>query len=385
MVMERLLEKLKCRTIMVENGAEAMRLAMGEVKFDIILMEFKLPQINGEDVARMIRTTKNPNSSTPIVAVTGYLKDLSDPDHFDEVMEKPATQSKLTRVLEQHCYWRAPDSENGERKELLGTGKANDGHNHHNHHRGRTSPTVEQFMAARSRSQYSVDDDAVSVASSTDPFTSSSRGNHDRDWDRIPLGSTMSSEPEAYSSSPVTTNTIHQESSAATRLQFTHSLERIPSPLSTHVSIGTIEPPSASEDKINHPETALGKSPLGASPPLPIMPLHRFRTHPPATGADGAQKTKASDKGNRFSMLFSSSRDREASDQDDEDRPTIDFKNKSKRSSLEKKKEKQSKQRKDGLLGEEADADDEDSLSGGKKPSKARSIGEIIRGVNKRG
>lgn len=30
--MERLLEKLKCRTIMVENGAEAMRYAMGEVK-----------------------------------------------------------------------------------------------------------------------------------------------------------------------------------------------------------------------------------------------------------------------------------------------------------------------------------------------------------------
>jgi serine/threonine-protein kinase RIM15 len=32
MVMERLLEKLKCRSIMVENGAEAMRYAMGEVK-----------------------------------------------------------------------------------------------------------------------------------------------------------------------------------------------------------------------------------------------------------------------------------------------------------------------------------------------------------------
>lgn len=86
-------------------------------------------------------------------------------------------------------------------------------------------------------------------------------------------------------------------------------------------------------------------------------------------------------------MLFSSSKDRgELSDQDDEEAtsPPLDFKNKSKRSSLEKKKEKQGKQRKEGLLGEEADADDEDSLSGGKKPSKARSIGEIIRGVNKR-
>lgn len=32
MVMERMLEKLQCRTISVENGAEAVRVAMSEVK-----------------------------------------------------------------------------------------------------------------------------------------------------------------------------------------------------------------------------------------------------------------------------------------------------------------------------------------------------------------
>ena len=32
MVMERLLEKLRCRTIAVDNGSEAMRCAMSEVK-----------------------------------------------------------------------------------------------------------------------------------------------------------------------------------------------------------------------------------------------------------------------------------------------------------------------------------------------------------------
>lgn len=32
MVMERMLEKLRCRTIAVDNGLEAMRYAMGEVK-----------------------------------------------------------------------------------------------------------------------------------------------------------------------------------------------------------------------------------------------------------------------------------------------------------------------------------------------------------------
>lgn len=108
MVMEKLLEKLRCRTISVSNGAEAMRYAMSEIKFDIILMEFKLPQINGADVARMIRDTKNANSTTPIVAITGYLKELQAPHYFDELIEKPPTTSKLTEVLCRLCNWKAP-------------------------------------------------------------------------------------------------------------------------------------------------------------------------------------------------------------------------------------------------------------------------------------
>lgn len=108
LVMEKLLEKLRCRTIIVQNGAEAMRYAMSSVKFDIIMMEFKLPQINGADVARMIRETKNANSHTPIVAVTGYLKELQAPHHFDALVEKPPSMKKLIAVMSKLCQWRAP-------------------------------------------------------------------------------------------------------------------------------------------------------------------------------------------------------------------------------------------------------------------------------------
>ncbi|KAF2773237.1 hypothetical protein EJ03DRAFT_265161 [Teratosphaeria nubilosa] len=110
LVMERQLEKLRCRTIAVTNGAEAMRYAMSEVKFDIIMMEYKLPQVNGADVARMIRETRNPNSHTPIVAVTGYLKELHAPHHFDALVEKPATKEKLEDVMGRLCQWKpAPE------------------------------------------------------------------------------------------------------------------------------------------------------------------------------------------------------------------------------------------------------------------------------------
>ncbi|RKF60776.1 putative serine threonine-protein kinase ppk18 [Erysiphe neolycopersici] len=108
MVTEKLLEKLRCRSITVSNGAEAVRFAMSEIKFDIIMMEFKLPQINGADVARMIRNTKNANFQTPIIALTGYLKELQAPHQFDALIEKPPTIVKLTNVICRLCYWKPP-------------------------------------------------------------------------------------------------------------------------------------------------------------------------------------------------------------------------------------------------------------------------------------
>lgn len=106
MVMEKLLEKLRCRTISACTGPEAVRYAMSDIKFDIIFMEFKLPQIIGADVAKMIRETKNANSHTPLVAITAYLKELQAPHYFDSLIEKPISSSKLTEVLTHFCQWK---------------------------------------------------------------------------------------------------------------------------------------------------------------------------------------------------------------------------------------------------------------------------------------
>ncbi|KAL2817438.1 hypothetical protein BDW59DRAFT_133033 [Aspergillus cavernicola] len=108
LVMERLFEKLRCRTITATNGAEAARYALSEVQFDIIMTEFKLPQVNGADVARMIRETRSANRHTPIIAVTSYLKDLPETHHFDTLIEKPPTLTKLTEVLCKFCQWKPP-------------------------------------------------------------------------------------------------------------------------------------------------------------------------------------------------------------------------------------------------------------------------------------
>ncbi|KAI1504458.1 hypothetical protein F5X99DRAFT_41784 [Biscogniauxia marginata] len=108
MVMEKLLEKLRCRTISASTGSDAVRYAVGDLKFDIIFTEFKLPEISGSDVARMVREVKNINAHTPIVAITAYLKELKAPHYFDSLIEKPISLSRLVEVLSALCQWKPP-------------------------------------------------------------------------------------------------------------------------------------------------------------------------------------------------------------------------------------------------------------------------------------
>lgn len=110
MVMEKLLEKLRCRTISAANGSDAVRYALSEIKFDIIFTEFKLPEVNGTDLARMVRELKNVNAHTPIVAITAYLKELQAPHYFDSLIEKPISSSKLVEVLSNLCQWKPPSA-----------------------------------------------------------------------------------------------------------------------------------------------------------------------------------------------------------------------------------------------------------------------------------
>lgn len=108
MVMEKLFEKLRCRTITATSGPQAIGYAGGQIQFDIIFTEFKLPLINGVDFARMVRDTKSANTTTPIVCITGYLKDLPDEHQFDSLLQKPPTIEKLTEALCKYCYWKPP-------------------------------------------------------------------------------------------------------------------------------------------------------------------------------------------------------------------------------------------------------------------------------------
>lgn len=385
-------------------------------------MEFKLPQINGEDVARMIRSSKNPNSNTPIVAVTGYLKDLSDPHHFTELIEKPATPAKLTDVLERNCNWKPPSAERstlGDRKESHSIKKPSGS----GEESGRVSPTVEKFMSSqragpRFSEQFSSmdEDETASVASGTEPIMISRSTTNE--WEKLYIGKNSiprSSTPPSTtcSNAPQATGFAHHET-AAPRLH-SSSIERMPSPLSTHISAGMLDnippplpsppemtplPPSLTSTPIfSTPAADRSRSPLSIAsvpaqsktPPPSMERLNMLpkRSSPPRRTRSPSEELAKKSPPKNFSRINPPSPTK-AKESFGPSMMNIspsspESKAKAKRTSWEKKKEKQEKQQNRHLRPEDADADDELSTASGKRPSKSKSISEMISRVRRGG
>jgi len=105
-VFQQMLSK-KGHTIKIaSNGKEALDIIMKD-KFDIILMDIKLPEIDGIDTTQFIRKMEDETKHIPIVAVTAYaLK--GDKERFlslgmDEYIAKPVQMEELYSVLDRYA------------------------------------------------------------------------------------------------------------------------------------------------------------------------------------------------------------------------------------------------------------------------------------------
>lgn len=67
------LQQLGCDVTVAFNGREAVDLADGPLRFDLILMDVNMPVMNGLDATGAIRHLNHPNSSIPIIAMTGMV------------------------------------------------------------------------------------------------------------------------------------------------------------------------------------------------------------------------------------------------------------------------------------------------------------------------
>ena len=118
-LLERILSKLGHRVEVVVNGREAVA-AVERQPFDVVLMDVRMPIMNGIQALQAIRNLKGPAADMPIVAVTADAMQGDREKHlalgFTESVSKPIDRKLLHRVLAD-CPRRTdthPDSWDGE-------------------------------------------------------------------------------------------------------------------------------------------------------------------------------------------------------------------------------------------------------------------------------
>jgi CheY-like chemotaxis protein len=103
MVVEALCEMFDCSTESVADGVEAVEAAKAG-RFDVILMDIRMPRMDGVTATREIRKLPQPAGGVPIIALTAN----ADPDEVAEylaagmgcVVEKPIKPDRLLEALD---------------------------------------------------------------------------------------------------------------------------------------------------------------------------------------------------------------------------------------------------------------------------------------------
>lgn len=104
---ELVLEILKAQGFIAhvaKDGNEAIKMAE-KVKYELIIMDIKLPGMNGTEVKNVIKS-KPEYKNTPVVALTAYAM-RGDMERFlaagfDDYMPKPADVSEFMRRMEKY-------------------------------------------------------------------------------------------------------------------------------------------------------------------------------------------------------------------------------------------------------------------------------------------
>jgi hypothetical protein len=95
-----LLTKMKIRVLQAKNGIDAIEQCRNDLSIDLVLMDIKMPLLNGYDAAKEIRILR---PSLPIIAQTAYANSLDKEEALsagcDEYISKPIDSRKLAEII----------------------------------------------------------------------------------------------------------------------------------------------------------------------------------------------------------------------------------------------------------------------------------------------
>ncbi|ESQ86951.1 hypothetical protein ABAC460_21465 [Asticcacaulis sp. AC460] len=93
-----ILERSDAEVVEAEDGSAGVLMA-GIYPVDVILMDIRMPGMDGTMAAQRIRAEAGPNRDTPILAFTANGNDLYNPADFDGLVAKPITPAALVNAI----------------------------------------------------------------------------------------------------------------------------------------------------------------------------------------------------------------------------------------------------------------------------------------------
>jgi CheY-like chemotaxis protein len=102
MVAEGLCEMFECTTECAQDGVEAVEAARSG-RFDLILMDIKMPRMDGVEATKAIRAFPGPAGQVPIIALTANADPEDAKDYLacgmSSVVEKPIKPERLLAAM----------------------------------------------------------------------------------------------------------------------------------------------------------------------------------------------------------------------------------------------------------------------------------------------
>jgi PAS domain S-box-containing protein len=100
------LRRARHHVVVVEDGVQAVEAARSE-RFDLVLMDMQMPELDGAGATRQIRQLPEPHRSVPIVALTADalpgFKEQYMQSGLDDYLTKPVDWSALDQVLRRYA------------------------------------------------------------------------------------------------------------------------------------------------------------------------------------------------------------------------------------------------------------------------------------------
>lgn len=103
LVATKMLEKLGCSVSVAGTGKEAIRLFLS-TPFDLVFMDYQLPEMNGIDTTRELRRQERPGCRVPIITMSASVL-AQDRQRFreadmDDLVPKPVHMTLLQTMID---------------------------------------------------------------------------------------------------------------------------------------------------------------------------------------------------------------------------------------------------------------------------------------------